>query len=75
VKHLVARMLGLLVAIAVPIGCTHQIDGAAAVGPRVVDRAYFFAGEVPVYGQSVSPTTSPRWPICARCAASTRVVC
>jgi hypothetical protein len=49
-------LTGLLAAMVVLTGCTRQIDGAAAVGPREVDPAYFFAGEIPVYGQSVSPS-------------------
>jgi hypothetical protein len=55
----VRRLTGLLVAalLAVAVvctGCSRQVQGAAATGSRDVDPAYFFAGEVPLYGQTVS---------------------
>src|SRR4029077_7525204 len=45
-------LLGVLGALA---GCTRSLDGTAAMGPREVDPAYFFAGDVPTYGQRVNP--------------------
>ena len=52
-----------------------SLDGTAAMGPREVDPAYFFAGDVPTTGSASIPATSPRWPICVRCAGSTRAAC
>jgi hypothetical protein len=36
-------------------GCSRGIEGSATMGPRKVDPSYFFAGEVPTYGQRVLP--------------------
>jgi hypothetical protein len=48
-------LLGLLAAIVALTGCTRPIDGSAQMASRDVDKAYFFAGEVPTYGQTVGP--------------------
>jgi hypothetical protein len=48
----VTALLAIVVALS---GCSRDIDGSAAIGPREVDPAYFFAGEVPTYGQRVNP--------------------
>jgi hypothetical protein len=45
----------LLTAVLALTGCNGVMPGAAVVGPRDVDPAYFFSGEVPTYGQAVSP--------------------
>lgn len=45
-------LLALLVALS---GCSRDVEGSAAMGARDVDAAYFFAGEVPTYGQRVDP--------------------
>ena len=45
-------LLAILVALA---GCSRSLDGTAVMGPRDVDPAYFFAGDVPTYGQRVDP--------------------
>ncbi len=50
-KRLVA---GLGAAAIVVTGCGHDVDGAARAGPRAADAGFFFAGDVPVYGQTVS---------------------
>jgi hypothetical protein len=47
--------MALLAVLAVLSGCGRDIDGAAAMGPRDVDPAYFFAGDVPTYGQRLNP--------------------
>lgn len=45
-----------LLAIGVALsGCGRTIDGAAAMGPRDVNPAYYFAGDVETYGQRVNP--------------------
>jgi hypothetical protein len=45
-----------LVAILVLLtGCSRSLEGTAAMGPREVDPAYFFAGDVPTYGQRLNP--------------------
>jgi hypothetical protein len=46
-----AVLLAVLLAL---IGCGRPIAGSPAMGTRDVDPAYFFAGEVPTYGQTVS---------------------
>src|SRR6185312_9634936 len=43
-------LLAILVALA---GCSRFLDGTAVMGPRDVDPAYYFAGDVPTYGQRV----------------------
>ncbi|CAN5505182.1 hypothetical protein BH09ACT8_BH09ACT8_16320 [soil metagenome] len=45
---------GLVAATLVFTGCAQQVDGAAKPGPLAGDPAFFFAGEVPDYGQTVS---------------------
>jgi hypothetical protein len=47
--------MALLAILAALSGCSRDIDGAAAVGPREVDPAYFFAGDVPTYEQRLNP--------------------
>jgi hypothetical protein len=49
---MVTALLASLVALS---GCSRDIDGLAAMGPRDVEPAYFFAGDVPTYGQHVNP--------------------
>jgi hypothetical protein len=49
----VVALLAVLVALT---GCSRGVDGSAAMGPREVDPAYFFAGDVPTYGQRVNPS-------------------
>ena len=41
----------LLAAALVLTGCGRSLQGTAATGPREVDPAYFFAGDVPTYRQ------------------------
>ncbi len=41
-------------AAATVVGCSTPVDGRAIAGPKAVDQAYFFAGDVAVYGQRVS---------------------
>jgi hypothetical protein len=36
-------------------GCTRDVPGTAAVGPRAVDPAFFFAGPVPNYALRITP--------------------
>jgi hypothetical protein len=45
----------LLAATLALTGCSRGIEGSAAMGPREVGPSYFFAGEVPTYGQRVLP--------------------
>jgi hypothetical protein len=45
-------LLAILVALS---GCSREVGGSAAMGPRYVDPAYFFAGDVPTYGQRLIP--------------------
>jgi hypothetical protein len=49
-RRLVAALLAITLALS---GCSRGIEGSATMGPRDVDPAYFFAGEVPTYGQDV----------------------
>jgi hypothetical protein len=55
VRHLLARLLASALALA---GCSgpysHTVDGHPLTGRRDVDPGYFFAGTVPLYGQSPS---------------------
>jgi hypothetical protein len=51
VKWLVA---GLTAAVLVLAGCGDYVGGAAKTGSRGGDPAFFFAGDVPSYGQTVS---------------------
>ena len=52
--HLRKALLVALVGILVVTGCSRLVDGRATEGLRQVDQADFFAGEVPLYGQTVS---------------------
>jgi hypothetical protein len=45
----------LLATVLALTGCGRATEGSAAMGPRDVDPSYFFSGEVPTYGQEVSP--------------------
>jgi hypothetical protein len=45
----------MLLAIALLAGCDREIHGAPAMGPREVDPTYFFAGDIPTYGQRINP--------------------
>jgi hypothetical protein len=47
--------MALLVILVALSGCSRDVDGSAAVGPREVDPAYFFAGDVATYGRHVNP--------------------
>ncbi|MET0698884.1 MAG: hypothetical protein ABWY93_04395 [Mycobacterium sp.] len=38
----------------VSTACGNYIEGAATMGPRAGDPSFFFAGDVPTYGQTVS---------------------
>jgi hypothetical protein len=51
----VRRLMALLAILVALSGCSRDIDGSAAMGPRDVAPAYFFAGDVPTYGQRVNP--------------------
>jgi hypothetical protein len=51
----VRRVTALLAIVVALAGCSRSLDGTAVMGPRDVDPAYFFAGDVPTYGQRVSP--------------------
>jgi hypothetical protein len=55
VRLLTGMVTALLAAALVLTGCSRAMDGIAAMGPREVDPAYFFAGDVPTYGQRVNP--------------------
>ena len=44
----------LLVLTLTVCGCGRSVDGVATRGPLAVDPSFFFAGELPVYGQTVS---------------------
>ena len=48
-------LVALLLAVMLLTGCQHAVVGAPAMGPRDVNPAYFFAGDVPTYGQRVNP--------------------
>jgi hypothetical protein len=54
-RLLTGTVTALLAAAVVLTGCSRSLDGTAAMGPRDVDPAYFFAGDVPTYGQRVIP--------------------
>ena len=51
VRRLVSALTGALITTATLVGCSPPIDGKPVVGPTDLDQAYFFAGDVPVYGQ------------------------
>lgn len=48
---LVAMLLAVTVALA---GCSREVQGAAVMGASKVDPSYFFGGDIPTYGQSLS---------------------
>jgi hypothetical protein len=51
----IPRSLALTpIAVALLTGCASPIDGRPVAGPTDVDQAFFFAGDVPAYGQRVS---------------------
>ncbi len=50
VRHLLAVLLASAFALT---GCSQMVNGHAKMGPRDVDPVYFFAGAVPLYGQTV----------------------
>jgi hypothetical protein len=54
-RLLTGTVTALLAAALVLTGCSRSLDGSAAMGPRDVDPTYFFAGDVPTYGQHVNP--------------------
>jgi hypothetical protein len=54
VKRLMACLSVLSLAALVVSGCVRHVDGAGSAGSRDVDPGFFFAGDVPVYGQTVS---------------------
>jgi hypothetical protein len=51
VKRLVACLAAALM---VATACARPVDGKPQPGPRQVDPGFFFVGETPVYGQTVS---------------------
>ena len=55
VRLLTGVVTALLTAALMLTGCSRSLEGAAAMGPREVDPAYFFAGDVPTYGQRLNP--------------------
>jgi hypothetical protein len=55
VRLLTCMVMTLLAVALMLTGCSRTLDGTAAMGPREVDPSYFFAGNVPTYGQRVSP--------------------
>ena len=54
-RQLTSLTVATLLATLALIGCTRQIDGVAASASRDIDPAYFFGGEIPTYGRTVSP--------------------
>jgi hypothetical protein len=48
-------LVALLAIVVALSGCDDDVQGSAAMGPRDIDPAYFFAGDVPTYGQRVNP--------------------
>jgi hypothetical protein len=54
VKRLVGGLAAVLTAITVLTGCSEVVTGKAGMGSRNIDSASFFAGDVDVYGQTVS---------------------
>jgi hypothetical protein len=48
-------MVTAVLAISALTGCSRDVDGVAAMGSREVDPAYFFAGDIPTYGQRLNP--------------------
>jgi hypothetical protein len=55
VRLLTGVVTALLVGALMLTGCSRSLEGIAAMGPRGVDPAYFFAGDVPTYGQRLNP--------------------
>jgi hypothetical protein len=55
VRLLTGTVTALLTAALMLTGCSRTLEGTAAMGPREVDAAYFFAGDIPTYGQRLNP--------------------
>jgi hypothetical protein len=55
VRLLTGMVIALLAVALMLTGCSRVMQGTAAMGARDVDPAYFFAGDVPTYGQRVTP--------------------
>ncbi len=53
VRRLVGALTVALITTATLLGCSAPIVGKPVVGPKDVDQSYFFAGDVPLYGQRV----------------------
>ena len=52
-RELVRSVLTVLLVLTLTVcGCGRSVDGVAT-GPLAVDPSFFFAGELPVYGQTV----------------------
>jgi hypothetical protein len=58
VKRLVAGLVAVFVVLLIVTGCGRYVDGSARAGARSADPSFFFAGEVSVYGQTVSNTAT-----------------
>ncbi len=54
-RLLTGPVAALLTAALMLTGCSRSLEGAAAMGSREVDPTYFFAGDVPTYGQRLNP--------------------
>jgi hypothetical protein len=55
VRLLTGTVTALLTAALMLTGCGRSLEGTAAMGPREVDPTYYFAGDVPTYGQCLNP--------------------
>jgi hypothetical protein len=55
VRLLTGMITALLAGAPMLTGCSRSFEGIAAMGPRGVDPAHFFAGDVPTYGQRLHP--------------------
>jgi hypothetical protein len=55
VRLLTGMVTALLTAALMLTGCSRSFEGTAVMGSRDVDPAYFFAGDVPTYGQRLDP--------------------
>ncbi len=55
VRLLTGMVVALLAGSLMLTGCSRSLEGIATMGPRGVDPAYFFAGDVPTYGQRLHP--------------------
>src|SRR6185312_1861439 len=50
-----ARSLPIALVVAAAVAaCSSPVDGSAVAGPRDVDQAYFFAGDIALYGRHVN---------------------